>query len=71
MLFRSESDVEAYGLDASDTDVEKVPLVITPVSNLQLERFNLGGVNAGLTHQRNEAASASFKVTLAPARWSG
>ena len=35
----AESDVEAYGLDASDTDVEKVPLVITPVSNLQLERF--------------------------------
>jgi KUP system potassium uptake protein len=32
------SDDKAFGLDSSETIVEKLPLVVTPVSNLQLHR---------------------------------
>ena len=34
----AESDTKAYGLDTSDVVVEKIPLVITPVSNINLVR---------------------------------
>jgi len=34
----AESDTKAYGLDTSDVVVEKIPLVISPVSNINLVR---------------------------------
>ena len=35
----AQSDLQAYGLDASDAVIEEVPLVITPVTSIKLERF--------------------------------
>lgn len=35
----AQSDLQAYGLDASDAEVEKIPLVVTPVSNIKMRRF--------------------------------
>jgi len=34
------SDAKAFGLDTSDTRIEKIPLVINPVSNLKIKRIH-------------------------------
>lgn len=34
----AQSDTKAFGLDNSETRIEKIPLVVHPVSNLQLKR---------------------------------
>jgi KUP system potassium uptake protein len=34
----AQSDKKAFGLDTSDTEIENVPLVVTPVSNVHLKR---------------------------------
>jgi KUP system potassium uptake protein len=36
----AQSDSKAFGLDTSDTRVEKIPLVINPVSDLKIKRIN-------------------------------
>ena len=35
----AQSDKKAFGLDWSDTDVEKIPLVLAPVQNIPLKRI--------------------------------
>jgi KUP system potassium uptake protein len=35
----AQSDAKAFGLDTSDTRIEKIPLVINPVSSLKIKRF--------------------------------
>jgi len=35
----AQSDKKAFGLDWSDTDIEKIPLVLAPVSNIPLKRI--------------------------------
>jgi KUP system potassium uptake protein len=35
----AQSDKKAFGLDWSDTDVEKIPLVLAPVTNIPLKRI--------------------------------
>jgi len=37
----AQSDTKAFGLDTSDTRVEKIPLVVNPVSDLKLSRVKL------------------------------
>jgi len=34
----AQSEAKAFGLDTSETRVEKIPLVVSPVSNIQLKR---------------------------------
>jgi KUP system potassium uptake protein len=36
----AQSDAKAFGLDTSDTRIEKIPLVVNPVSELKIKRFN-------------------------------
>lgn len=36
----SQSDAKAFGLDTSDIRIEKIPLVVSPVSNIQLKRIS-------------------------------
>ena len=35
----AQSDAKAFGLDTSDTRVEKIPLVVNPVSDLKMKRI--------------------------------
>ena len=35
----AQSDKKAFGLDWSDTAIEKIPLVVTPVNNIPLKRI--------------------------------
>ncbi len=35
----AQSDLQAFGLDASDAVIEKIPLVIAPVHNIKMHRF--------------------------------
>jgi KUP system potassium uptake protein len=37
----AQSDSKAFGLDTSDVTIEKIPLVISPVTNIQLKRKEL------------------------------
>jgi KUP system potassium uptake protein len=37
----AQSDIKAFGLDTSETYIEKMPLVINPVSNINLKRVQL------------------------------
>jgi KUP system potassium uptake protein len=37
----AQSDAKAFGLDTSDTRIEKIPLVVNPVSNLIMKRKSL------------------------------
>jgi KUP system potassium uptake protein len=41
------SDAKAFGLDTSETRIEKIPLVVKPVSNINLKRIE---PNAHVTH---------------------
>jgi KUP system potassium uptake protein len=34
----AQSEAKAFGLDTSETRIEKIPLVVKPVSNLHLKR---------------------------------
>jgi len=36
-----QSDKKAFGLDMSDTEIENIPMVVAPVSNVNLKRTNL------------------------------
>jgi KUP system potassium uptake protein len=36
-----QSDKKAFGLDMSDTEIENIPMVVAPVSNVKLKRTNL------------------------------
>ena len=38
----AQSNLQAFGLDPSEADIEKIPLVIKPASNFKLERFQPG-----------------------------
>ncbi len=35
----AQADTKAYGLDTSETRIEKIPLVVNPVSNLKITRI--------------------------------
>ncbi len=35
----SQSETKAFGLDTSETRIEKIPLIINPVSNIQMKRI--------------------------------
>jgi KUP system potassium uptake protein len=36
----AQSEAKAFGLDTSETRVEKIPMVVKPVSNISLKRVN-------------------------------
>ena len=38
----AQSDLQAFGLDPSEADIEKVPLILKPATNIKLERFEAG-----------------------------
>jgi KUP system potassium uptake protein len=35
----AQSDIKAFGLDTSETYIEKMPLIVHPVTNLHLKRI--------------------------------
>lgn len=37
----AQTEAQAFGLDTSETRIEKIPLVVKPVSNISLKRVNL------------------------------
>ncbi|WP_158829852.1 KUP/HAK/KT family potassium transporter [Mucilaginibacter lacusdianchii] len=37
----AQSDAKAFGLDTSETRVEKIPMVVNPLSNIKLKRLDL------------------------------
>jgi len=41
LKYFAQSDAKAFGLDTSDTRIEKIPLVINPVSDLRMKRVEL------------------------------
>lgn len=39
----AQSEAKAFGLDTSETKIEKIPLVVKPVSNIKLKRIETAG----------------------------
>ncbi|MEI9934548.1 MAG: KUP/HAK/KT family potassium transporter [Ferruginibacter sp.] len=38
-----QSDKKAFGLDTSDTEIEKIPLLVAPIHNIPLKRISFNG----------------------------
>jgi len=38
-----QSDKRAFGLDTSDTEIEKIPLLVAPIHNIPLKRISYNG----------------------------